>query len=129
MVLIADDNPGVRRVLTQCLGVGDRVLLTAENGEEALTLARAHLPDLIILDVRMPGRDGHQICSDLREDVNTAHIPVLMITGQGALEAELGRIGSRADSHLAKPFNINELEARVRTLLGGRRRDRSNGPA
>lgn len=117
-VLIADDNPGIRKVLALCLNDGDRCVLTAEDGESALDLARLHLPDLIILDVRMPGRDGHQVCSALRDGESTRGIPVLMITGLDEGEAAYRGIGSGADEYLAKPFNINVLRDRVSALLG-----------
>ncbi|UPT75548.1 MAG: response regulator [Elusimicrobiota bacterium] len=116
-VLIADDNPGVRRVLERCLADGRRVL-TAEDGESALAMAREHLPDLIILDVRMPGRDGHEVCAELRGAEATRGIPILMLTGLGEHEAAYLSIGSAADAWLSKPFNTNDLEARVRALLG-----------
>lgn len=115
-VLIADDNAGVRLVLTRCLRAGDRSLLTAEDGDAALEMALLHLPDLIILDVEMPGRDGHQVRSELGARENTRNIPVLMLTGQGELEPE--RAGAGAVEYLAKPFNVNELQARVSALLG-----------
>lgn len=116
-ILIADDSAGVRKVLTQCLHAGDRCLLTAEDGDAALEMARLHHPDLIILDVRMPGRDGLQVCAELRESESTRHIPVLMLTGLPELVEQAG-LGGGADGYLAKPFNIIELEDRVRGLLG-----------
>jgi DNA-binding response OmpR family regulator len=116
-VLIADDNPGVRRVLSRCLEKGRRVL-TAVDGDSALTMAREHLPDLIILDVRMPGRDGNQVCAELRGCEATRGIPILMLTGLDEHEAAFRAIGSPADAWLAKPFNLHVLEDRVRALLG-----------
>lgn len=117
VVLIADDNPGVRRVLAQCLA-GERRVLTAEDGGSALALAREHRPDLIILDVRMPGLDGQAVCAELREDAATRDIPILMMTGMGEHEAAYRAIGSPADGWLHKPFDMRELEARVSGLLG-----------
>lgn len=116
-VLIADDSVGVRKVLAQCLGAGDRLLLSAEDGDAALEMARAHHPDLIILDVRMPGRSGYQVCAELRADERTRHIPILILSGQGAAESELEGIGVGVDGRLSKPFNVNELQARVDSLL------------
>lgn len=121
-VLIADDSVGVRKVLAQCLGAGDRLLLSAEDGDAALEMARAHQPDLIILDVRMPGRTGYQVCAELREDERTRDIPILILTGQSAVESELEGIGAGADERLSKPFNVNDLQARVDTLLRRRAR-------
>jgi DNA-binding response OmpR family regulator len=121
-LLIADDNPGVRRVLVQVLASFGMRTVTASDGEQALESARRLRPDLIILDVRMPGRDGHQVCAALREDDLTRHIPVLMLTGMGEREAEFNGIGTGADGYLGKPFDFGELESRVRGLLG--RKDR-----
>ena len=117
-VLIADDNTTVRRILTQFLNVGDRRVLEAADGDAALVLAREHLPDLIILDVRMPGRDGHQVCSELRQQEATRHIPVLMLSGVGALSEEYLGTSNGADDYLSKPFNFHDLESRVNALLG-----------
>lgn len=117
-LLIADDNAGVRRVLVQMLAAAGMRTVTADDGNQALDLARRCHPDLIILDVRMPGRDGYQVCLELRESESTRHIPILMLSGLGEFEAEFGRIGTGADDYLAKPFRSVELEARVRALLG-----------
>lgn len=117
-LLIADDNPGVRRVLVQMLGSAGMRTVTASNGEQALDGARRFRPDLIILDVRMPGRSGFEVCSELRGDAATSRIPILMLTGLGEAETEYEGIGSGADEYLYKPFRFTELEARVRALLG-----------
>jgi DNA-binding response OmpR family regulator len=119
MLLIADDNSSVRRVLVQLLASAGLRSVTAANGEQALECARRFMPDLIILDVRMPGRDGFEVCADLRRDALTRNIPVLMLSGMGTLEAERAGAACGADGFLAKPFNFNVLEARVRGLLAG----------
>lgn len=119
-VLIADDNASIRRILTQYLGSGDREVLAAEDGDAALAMARSHLPDLIILDVRMPGRDGHQVFSELRLDDNTRRIPVIMLSGIGADDEDYRGVAEGADAYLSKPFNLHDLEDRVTALLGGR---------
>lgn len=119
-VLIADDNASIRRILTQYLGSGHREVLAAEDGDAALAMARSHLPDLIILDVRMPGRDGHQVLSELRLDENTRRIPVIMLSGLGADDGDYRGAAGGADAYLCKPFNLHDLEERVTTLLGGR---------
>ena len=116
-LLIADDNPGIRRMLEHCLRGDDRQLLTAEDGHAALDLARLHLPNLIILDVRMPGRDGHEVCAELRADERTRLIPIIMLSGLGEPEDELKGINGGADAYMAKPFNLNEFQARVNSLL------------
>ena len=92
-------------------------MLTAEDGDTALEMARKHMPDLIILDVRMPGRDGYEVCAALRADERTRSIPIMMLTGMGSQEEQLRGLERGADAYMAKPFDLNELHARVRTLL------------
>ncbi len=115
-VLIADDNEGIRRVLVRSL-CGGRRTLTAGDGTAALDMARRHLPDLVLLDVNMPGLTGLEVCAELRADASTRHIPILILTGLGAMEQEVAGIDCGADDYLAKPFNLDELNARVRALL------------
>lgn len=116
-ILIADDNPGVRRVLVQMLGAAGMRTVTAGDGDAALEAARRLRPDLIILDVRMPGRDGLSVCGALREDEATRRIPVMILTGMGESAAQYAGIGSGADDYMGKPFHYPELERRVRGLL------------
>ncbi len=116
-VLIADDNAGVRRMLTKCLDAADRKLFTAEDGTSALDMAREHLPDLIILDVRMPGRDGYEVCAALRADERTRKIPIMMLSGAAESNNALKGLEGGADEYLAKPFNLKDLNAMVESLL------------
>ena len=116
-LLIADDNPGIRRMLEHCLRADGRSLLTAEDGDAAVEMAKEHIPDLIILDVRMPGRDGYAVCSALRADARTRLIPIMILTGLGSPEDEIKGIDGGADAYMAKPFDLNEFQARVRALL------------
>jgi two-component system, OmpR family, alkaline phosphatase synthesis response regulator PhoP len=113
-LLIADDNPGVRKVLYQLLWEEDRDFVLAADGDAALRLARRELPDLVILDLRMPGRDGYDVCDALRSEEATRSIPVLMLTGAG--DEEAARVAG-ADAYMAKPFDMRLLGARVRELL------------
>ena len=117
-VLIADDNAGMRKMLCQALDDEGRSLILAADGLAALDMARSELPDLVILDMRMPGKDGSQVCAALRADERTRAIPVLMLSGlDDESGAELG-LAAGADDFLAKPFNMRELGARVSALLG-----------
>lgn len=116
-VLIADDSPAVRKVLYQALWDDRRDFMFAGDGDSALLLARSERPDLVILDQSMPGRDGLAVCGALRADVETAGIPVLILTGLGR---ELEALAVGADAFLSKPFNLHDLDERVRGLLGRR---------
>ncbi len=92
-------------------------MLTARDGEKGLAAARQHAPDLVGLDVMMPGLDGWEVCKRLRAEPATAAVPLLMLTakaeeGDRVLGLELG-----ADDYVTKPFGVNELLARVKALL------------
>lgn len=114
-VLIADDSEGVRKMLCHALQGEGRDLLFAADGEAALEMARAQMPDLVILDVHMPGRDGLSVCCALRGDAATHGIPVLMLTGLGD---KAGARAAGANDYLPKPFNLLDLGDRMRALLG-----------
>ncbi len=122
LVLIIDDNAGVRRVLTQLAGAVGMRAAVAQDGIKGLEFARTMKPDLVILDVRMPGPDGCSVCADIRRDPATRNIPVLMLSGLGAAEDELRALDNGADDYVAKPFRLDELVSRIEALL--RRRSR-----
>ncbi len=92
-------------------------VIQAENGLKALENARAHLPDLIILDVNMPGMTGFQVVEQLKQDEATAKIPVLMLTALDNVNSRVLGLKLGADDYLSKPFNPRELMERVRTRL------------
>lgn len=89
----------------------------ARNGREALEKISKREPDIILLDVMMPGMDGYEVCRILKEDEKTRHIPVVMITALNQIENKVTGIETGADDYLSKPFNISELIARVKSLL------------
>ena len=117
-LLVADDNSGVRRVLVQMLGAAGLRTVTASDGAQALEHARRFRPDLILLDVNMPGRDGFSVCEELRRDAATRSIPILMLTGRATPEDERHGLDSGADDFVGKPFVFEDLRARVLELLG-----------
>jgi chemotaxis family two-component system response regulator PixH len=117
-VLIADDDAGVRRVLVHMLGSAGILTVTTKDGAQALDCARRFHPDLIILDVNMPGRSGFEVCAELRGGSATSKIPILMFTGQGQAETQSESARCGADACLCKPFAFNEFMTRVHGLLG-----------
>jgi diguanylate cyclase (GGDEF)-like protein/PAS domain S-box-containing protein len=116
-ILIVDDEPANRKLLETLLRPEGYVTLTANNGEEALALVKLQLPDLILLDVMMPGMDGYEVARHLKTDVATLHIPIIMVTAQTDPRALLDGLDAGAEEFLTKPVNRAELWLRVRNLL------------
>lgn len=115
-ILIVDDQPIGLLSLQGFLDTPEYELLLASDGYEALALAQRHSPDLILLDVMMPGIDGFEVCRRLRADPALAEVPVVMITALDDAQSRLTAIEAGADDFISKPFNSAELQARVRTI-------------
>ncbi|MFN9745370.1 MAG: response regulator transcription factor [Betaproteobacteria bacterium] len=116
-VLIADDEPNILVTLEFLMQrEGHRVLL-ARDGDEALAQLRAHRPDLVLLDVMMPGKTGFEVCQALRADEALARTRVLLLTAKGRDTDVAQGLGVGADAYVTKPFSTRELAARVRELL------------
>lgn len=116
-LLLVDDCPVNLALLKETLdGLGYR-LLEADSGRSALGIARAELPDLILLDILMPGMDGFAVCRQLRDDEATAEIPVIFLSALGDLEDKVRGLELGAVDYIAKPFRLEEVIARVKTHL------------
>jgi two-component system alkaline phosphatase synthesis response regulator PhoP len=116
-VLIADDEDNIVVSLEFLLRQLGCTVLIARDGDSAWQLARSERPDLILLDVMMPGRSGYEVCQLVREDPQLQRTKVLILTAKGR-EAEVARgraLG--ADDYVTKPFSTRELSARIRALL------------
>ena len=116
-VLVADDEPYVVLAISEVLEGLPASVLTAHDGEEALRLARAERPDLILLDVKMPGLDGFQVATALKKDPATAGIPLVFFSALGAPSEKVRGLELGADDYVTKPIDAEELKARVRTIL------------
>ena len=114
-VLAVDDQPQNLRLLEAVLGPRGYEVMTASSGAEALALIAEHDVDLLLLDVLMPGMDGHEVCRRIRADERTAYLPVVMVTASGDQE-RLPALESGADDFVTKPFDKAELLARVASL-------------
>lgn len=113
-ILVVEDDEALRFALTRQLEREGYTVLAAARGDDGLKLARERKPDLIVLDVMLPGLDGMQVCRLLRRDQNT---PVIMLTALGGESDRVAGLDTGADDYLAKPFSMKELLARVRALL------------
>ncbi len=119
-ILIADDNEDVRTYLAACLA-NDYVIEIAKNGQECEDLAFNITPDLIVLDVMMPFKDGFEVCKTLKTDERTSHIPIIMLTAKADMDSRLEGLEQGADDYLTKPFHKKELLLRIKNLLELRR--------
>ncbi|WP_316798382.1 two-component regulator propeller domain-containing protein [Pedobacter frigidisoli] len=118
-ILIVDDNEELRTFLTETLNPFYRII-EASDGEAGLIQARAEMPNLIISDVMMPGMNGTEFCRLLKDDINTSHIPFLMLTAKNSIEAEIEGASSGADLYFTKPINIDLLLITVKNILAQR---------
>ncbi len=116
-VLIADDEAGIRKLLTRAFRERRFAVESAERGDHALDMARAEDYDVILLDVAMPGLDGFEVLRRLRENTLTRLVPVIMLTGLSGLDDRIAGFGFGADDYVSKPFSMEELVARVERLV------------
>lgn len=117
LVLVVDDDLGVRTILERLLGAEGLEVVTAESGIRALALLERRPPDLVLLDVVMPGLDGFAVCAQIKDNPATRLIPVVLVTGLGNSDDRVRGIEVGADDFLSKPYVVAELIARVRSLL------------
>ena len=117
-VLLADDDPGLRRLVGATLGSEHFNLLSAGDGEETLTVARQKMPALILLDINMPRRNGLEVCRMLKADPTTSHIKIVMLTASGSDVDRTRAFEASADDYFVKPFSPIALLDKVYGLLG-----------
>ncbi len=121
-ILVVDDDPKIVSLLKRGLSYEGYTVDTASDGPEALAKAREREPDLVVLDIMMPGIDGVEVSRRLRQG---GDVPILMLTAKGTVADRVAGLDSGADDYLVKPFDFDELLARVRALL--RRRQPKEG--
>jgi PleD family two-component response regulator len=116
-ILIVDDDLFNLKLLKTQLAVAGHAVRTASSGEEALAAVAEQLPDLILLDVMMPGIDGFEVARRLKADSRTRSIPIIMVTALEDNESRLKGLEMGAEDFLSKPVNRAELQMRVKNLL------------
>lgn len=116
-VLVVDDDPSVADAISRTLRSDGQTTVVVHNGWDAIEAAKAQHPDLVVLDVKMPGMDGYQVCRELRSDPDTASLPIIFLTARSMIEDKVEGYGAGADDYLTKPFAIQELALRVNALL------------
>lgn len=113
-ILIIEDDPAIMKLLQRGLSYEGYTVDTATDGRSGLNMARDHSPDLVILDWMLPGMDGLDVCHRLRLG---GAVPILMLTAKDTIQDRIQGLDAGADDYMVKPFNLDELTARVRALL------------
>jgi DNA-binding response OmpR family regulator len=116
-ILVVEDEIDILQLVAHNLKSADFYVLTAQDGYEALSVAKNHLPQLIILDLMIPGLDGFEVCKELKRSPVTKDIPVLMLTARGEEVDRIVGLELGADDYVVKPFSPRELILRVRAIL------------
>lgn len=119
-VLIIEDNSDMRCYIRDSIENFYSVT-EAEDGESGIRMANAVMPDLIIADIMMPGMDGYQLCRDLKNDFNTSHIPIILLTAKASEYCQIQGLDIGADDYITKPFKTTILLARIKNLIEQRR--------
>lgn len=116
-ILVVDDDVNALKLIGYALHREGYEIIAAQSGQEALAKSQAEKPQLVILDIMMPGMDGYEVCRRLRAAPQTAHLPVIMLTAKGQVEDKVAGFEAGADDYLIKPVVPTELLARVKALL------------
>ena len=120
-MLVVEDNKDIRDYIEESFN-NQFAIHTASDGKEGLTMAQQILPDIIISDVMMPNMNGNQMCRSLKNNLNTSHIPIILLTAKDSLTAKEEGYDSGADSYITKPFSHSLLASRIKNLLKQRQR-------
>jgi len=116
-ILIVDDEMATLLPLKRSLESEGYIVIEACDGYEAIKKSKSEMPELIILDLMMPGMDGIEVCNQLKKDSLTERIPVIMLTARDEVRDKVKGLEMGADDYVTKPFHLNELEARIRNIL------------
>ncbi len=125
VVLVADDDPEILAMLGIRLGKKGYKVLEAVDGLQTLELARKHHPDLVLLDVMMPGKNGWEVAKELRADKSLRDMGIVMLTAIGEKVNEMTSPLYGADAFVDKPFEFSDLEKKIKTVLADRMKSQS----
>jgi len=117
-ILIVDDEPHIVNLVKLSLDRNKYNVSGAYSAREALRLVESGVPDVIIVDIMMPGVNGYELCQALRENAGTKHVPIIILSAKGQMNDKLHAIDVGADDYITKPFDPMELERRIRLNLG-----------
>ncbi|MEZ5615462.1 MAG: response regulator [Rhodocyclaceae bacterium] len=115
-ILIVDDSPTERQALSEMLAKGGYTVVTAESGEEAISKSKSEMPDLILMDVVMPGMNGYQATRTITREEATKHIPVVMCTSKGQETDKIWGMRQGANDYLVKPIDPQVLLDKIAAL-------------
>lgn len=118
-ILVVEDSPEILNLLVEHFSQTYRVV-SAPNGKEALEKINNNVPDVIISDIMMPEIDGLELCKEVKENISTSHVPVVLLTAKTTADSRLEGLDVGADIYINKPFNLLELDVRIRNLLDSR---------
>ncbi|QXM05830.1 response regulator transcription factor [Crassaminicella indica] len=116
-VLVVDDEQHIIELIQFNLESNGYDVITSENGEDAIVIAQEEMPDVIILDLMLPGIDGFEACKKIRNNEKTRKIPIIMLTAKGEETDKVLGLELGADDYLTKPFSVRELIARIKAIL------------
>jgi two-component system, OmpR family, alkaline phosphatase synthesis response regulator PhoP len=116
-IMIVDDEISTLLPLKRSLEAEGYAVIEAVNGYQAIEKTKTELPDLIILDLMLPGINGFEVCTQIKKDALTEKIPVIMLTARDEVREKIEGLEIGADDYVTKPFNLNELKARIRNVL------------
>lgn len=119
-ILVVDDNEDFRAFLSRKIGQ-EYTVFTAADGKEARAILGVEMIDLVVADLMMPGMDGSNLCASIKEDINTSHIPVILVTARSDMETKIECIRKGADDFISKPFQTSYLMVRIENLLKTRK--------
>ena len=116
-ILVVDDEPSIVKIIRKQLEICGYAVAVASDGEDGLKQATEQLPDLIVLDVMLPKKNGFEVCTTLKQQATTAKIPILMLTARAQRRDYDEGVGHGANAFLTKPFSLDELAKKIAELL------------